>query len=920
MKVRGHRLSTGTVFRRLGILAFACLAGLIFAWLHHDQAERLQRQQREYLQRMLAQTRGAIDAVLHQVDHGLFLLSRMGGEPLDLRRIRERLALYQGSLPDYLQAAVLLRDENGNILASSPPSYLVTAGIPLHLLSRPNSPVSGPGNIATPRATFLLLHHPMVNRQGGRYLTAILNLDQLVQQTLPTPNSDPNRLFLLDSYGEQIYPNRHQVRAASIQSLRELRTEISGDSSGWHELPDPPWENRPAVGSSSHLAVPGANWSIAVFTGRIDPSKALWWATGAVLAGLFLLWWYGWRTPASAPAPARKDSGSPDQIKHLQEELTGARLRSRQLLDHAADALLFIDPGNGVILEHNEPARALLGYGARELASMHFLQLASFDHQEPVIALLTKVKEQHLAELRSVRLQHRDGTRVPVSIRARLGHLDHRPVIHAVLRDITADIQLEEELLKKNRDLQLVNQIAHATAGGQDLQSVLAISLDMVVTALQAGGGGIYLLRHEGRSLHLAAHRNIPEPILSELENLPPQQGLVGRVVTTSKPVSSVNLQQDQRLWLRSVVDAGWSGFQAVPLATQERTLGVLFLFSQTRRVFARDEVALLVSIGKQVGRTIEGAELIEALSWQNRLTRASNRELEFSRQQLRESLQRQETVNLTMGRLEIMKNRFLAVASHELRTPLTYILSGSELLLQQLNNLEERHRRVLDMVHQGGERLRRIVDDLFEVARLEAEDLYLGRRAVTARELVVAVAQRFESSLRERRLDFRFDIDTSLPPLYGDPDHLGRTLDRLVENAIKFTAEGGSIGLDATLVPDAELLQRRSLLEPFAPRFFLQPLQPSYLQLTVHDTGIGIAHDELHTIFDKFHAGGDISQHFSSRRDFGGKGVGLGLTLARGMAEAHDGMLWVESAGEQAGGSRFHLLIPIAAPNGVAA
>lgn len=906
------------------LLAAACVTGSCLAWMHHKQADKLAEHQKQFQQQQLTKAAENIESILHEVGDILAVLARNTGSRLDDTDISEKMDLVLAALPDHLKAALLLRDSYGNILASSPKDFLSETKMPPHLLAKPSSLVTGPTGIMTRLESFLLLHQPISSKQGQLSLTAVLELEKLVHTNLEASHAKENRLFIIDNSGLQLYPNRYLEPSVEIEALQPLRSGMVNGRTECCELPRTPWDEQPALASYSPLSVPGAKWSIALVSPIPQAIFGHWPIFGFGFAGLLLsggaIWQFrkqgGWNIGKTVAQLEELET----KLGHVQEELTKSRLRTRQILDYAADALLYVDPASGQIVDHNQAFRDFLGYSTQELNTLTLEQLTPFEQQDLMANFLGILSEQRFAENRAMRIQTREGSRIPVAIRARLGQLDHRPVIHMVVRDISTECQIEKELLQRNRDLQLLNQIAHATTGSQNLQRVLEVTLDMVISAMQADGGGIYLLRHEGRALDLAAQQNIAEKVIPELERLLPQQGLVGRVVTTGKPVSSVNLQKDKRLLSKSVIDAGWLGFQAVPLSTQERTLGVLFLFKHCRHVFSRAEVELLIGIGKQVGQTIEGAELLEAIRWQNRLTKASNRELEISRHQLSKSLKRQEDVNLTMSRLENMKNRFLAVASHELRTPLTYILSGSELLQDRIDNIDDNNRKLLQMVLHGGQRLRNIVDDLFEVARLEAEELYLGRKAITAHELFLGVQNRFKDSLAERNLKFSSHAPTDLPALFGDLDHLGRTLDRMVENAIKFTSMGGEISLDAEQIYAAELEQRQTELEPFAPKFFLQPLHPLYLKLTIRDTGIGIDSAELYAIFDKFHAAGDISQHFSSQVEFGGKGVGLGLTLARGMAEAHGGMIWVESATGQGAGSCFHMLIPAYRPDDEAA
>jgi hypothetical protein len=131
------------------------------------------------------------------------------------------------------------------------------------------------------------------------------------------------------------------------------------------------------------------------------------------------------------------------------------------------------------------------------------------------------------------------------------------------------------------------------------------------------------------------------------------------------------------------------------------------------------------------------------------------------------------------------------------------------------------------------------------------------------------------------------------------------------VENAVKFTPEGGCIRLEAALHDTAGIAAMAARLDRFSPGFFEMPRAARYLELRICDSGVGLAAGEEEQVFSKFYVGDDIASHSTSRERFGGKGVGLGLTLARGLIAAHDGMLWAESAGPNLGSS-FCLLLPL--------
>ncbi len=257
------------------------------------------------------------------------------------------------------------------------------------------------------------------------------------------------------------------------------------------------------------------------------------------------------------------------------------------------------------------------------------------------------------------------------------------------------------------------------------------------------------------------------------------------------------------------------------------------------------------------------------------------------------------------------MKNQFLALASHELRTPLTYVLSGSEHLLDQRGqSASADERRLLEAIHQGGQRLNEIVKNLLEVAQLESQSLYLAKEKLELGPILAQLDDEFRSTAEARGLDLHIELPAETLHLHGDPVHLHKTFRRLLENAIKFTDSGGRITVSATTHSPREILALQSSIESFSPAFFRKRPTGPFTQVTVSDTGIGIDPDEHQLIFDKFYESGDIAGHFTSSSSFGGNGVGLGLTLVKGMIEAHGGMVWVDSPAS--GGSDFHVLLPM--------
>jgi PAS domain S-box-containing protein len=621
---------------------------------------------------------------------------------------------------------------------------------------------------------------------------------------------------------------------------------------------------------------------------------------------------------------------SKDQASRLQQQLLAGkedcrkladmvenyRSRDRQLIQKAGEALFIFDQKDGSLLEVNHQAENLLGYTQEEIILFTFKELFSREHHQRVLRMLSTALKEEEAGIDEIKFRRKDGGQFIGEIKIRTGSMNGRKIIYGTIRDVTQTVNLQLELRRHNRHLTLLNEISQRVAEGHDLPHTLEIILDEVINSLTISGGGIFLLEQGATEMKLALHRNIPDDVVAELGKIQPGIGLAGKVAETGRPRLSTNLQNDHRRISNAVQKDSWRAFLAVPFIAEEETLGVLFIFDRGNRVFSRDDVRLIQAIGRQIGPLLKNAELFDELQWQHRLNFASLRELERSRSALRDNLEQLEHHHRMLQSLNQMKSTFLSLASHELRTPLTTILSGAELLQSTMGDmLGEKEKRVLDVIMHGSQRLNHIVDDLLEAARLEAKALYMAREVIDPLAMINELIAEFRPNCEERQLQLELEDFPDDSMIRGDVHHLKRAFGRLLENAIKFTPDGGWVRVAGRTLGQEEVFALTPMLRPFSKSFFDGVLTESYLQVSISDSGIGIEKEDLVRIFDKFQEVGDISGHSTSQARFGGKGVGLGLTLAKGIIETHEGLIWVESDGS-AQGSRFSALLPQASPN----
>jgi len=468
-------------------------------------------------------------------------------------------------------------------------------------------------------------------------------------------------------------------------------------------------------------------------------------------------------------------------------------------------------------------------------------------------------------------------------------------------------LALQDEIAR----LRLLQQVALLTASNRNNSETLPKILTRLQLDLSVDGCGIYQMPQPNSPLHLLARVGIDDNLTRELQKVPPGKGLANIVISRGIPHNWVDLRGESDLYCGAVLDAGWRSLLALPLIAHGRTLGAIFFFQRSPRQFSHTEIELLEQICTFIGASIDTCDLLEKLEWQHRLTEAGQRELERSRKQLREHLQRLELSNSTLEQLSRMKDRFLALASHELRTPLTCILSAGQLLDSHLQDGSPETRTLLSTMLQGGERLSALVEDLLEMARIESRDIYLARESIDLHRLLEALRQKKQQDADKRRILLRCGKIPALLSPCGDIHHLERALAHILDNAIKFTPTGGWIELDAGYTCSGEILAMQQRLEPFCPSFFSTGDPPDMIDIRITDSGSGIDERERLSIFEKFHGAGDISLHGRSNCAPSTPSVGLGLPLAKGLIEAHGGLLWSEDRPEGPG-SIFHTMLPL--------
>ncbi len=278
------------------------------------------------------------------------------------------------------------------------------------------------------------------------------------------------------------------------------------------------------------------------------------------------------------------------------------------------------------------------------------------------------------------------------------------------------------------------------------------------------------------------------------------------------------------------------------------------------------------------------------------------------------------EEANHKLQKLDKVKSDFITLAAHELRTPITLIYGYARLLQMMTCKTEEEEApsggisdlagRIFTSIH----RLNETVNDILNISLIEADEMHLARELVKLDQIFNPVLKELTPAKHGRVLEIGVKQLDTLPSIIGDPQRLQQAFWNLLSNAIKFTPDGGSILVKGQVVNEMPALAKEDPASTSSAK-----KEQSGLLISIMDTGIGIDPADQEQIFECFYVVANTAYHSSSKTDFGGGGMGLGLPITRGIIDAHNGQIWVESSGQDSHylpGSTFHVFLPFDGPS----
>jgi GAF domain-containing protein len=410
------------------------------------------------------------------------------------------------------------------------------------------------------------------------------------------------------------------------------------------------------------------------------------------------------------------------------------------------------------------------------------------------------------------------------------------------------------ELTRSVGELRALGEVGQAISSTLDLQTVLQTIVARATELAGVDAGVIYEYNQHGEIFVPRATEHLEAEIVETLIAAPVRrgEGVTGRLADSHEPIQlSDILQAPPESRVRDTLGrAGYRALLAVPLVREDHLLGGLTVFRKAPGEFSPEVIELLRTFATQSALAIQNARLFREIE-------AKSRELEVASQH---------------------KSEFLANMSHELRTPLNAIIGFSEVLGERMfGELNEKQEEYLKDIHASGQHLLSLINDILDLSKIEAGRMELE---LTDFDLPTAIDNAL-TLVRERAgrrgIALHQAADERLGQIRGDERKIKQVLLNLLSNAIKFTPDGGRIDVRAAAVDGS-------------------------VEVSVTDTGVGIAPEDQEAIFEEFRQVGTADKKV--------EGTGLGLALSRKFIELHGGRIWVTS---QVGvGSTFTFTLPV--------
>ena len=425
--------------------------------------------------------------------------------------------------------------------------------------------------------------------------------------------------------------------------------------------------------------------------------------------------------------------------------------------------------------------------------------------------------------------------------------------ITAVMRMLEKRIldlaELTEAVTELNNKLNTLYTTTQAIGSKQHLEQVFRIVCSELARAMDVQAISVKLLSDDGKFLQFAAAHGLPEEILKHKVVAVAKSPLNRRVIEGEPFVTGHVTHRESFQFGEDLEAAQLQSVQFVPLIVENRVIGILGAYSTRPEQFGPDDLNFFRQAAGLVAIAIENARAYEAIE------------------------------NLSQER-----SRFMNRVAHNLRAPLAAMASMLEVIRGgYVGDMNEASRDYLNRLDRRVQGMLLMIHELMTLAKSQSSQPQTEYKPVNLKIIASRIQQNFQEEVVKKRLAFEVTLSEDLPEIKGDPELVEQMFENLISNAIKYTPEGGRVGM--TFWPETD----------------------ETVRIVVSDNGIGIPKSEMPRVFTHFFRASNVQEVI---------GTGLGLAIVKEIVLKHSGQIQVES--EEGIGTTFVISLPVAYRNGV--
>ena len=539
-----------------------------------------------------------------------------------------------------------------------------------------------------------------------------------------------------------------------------------------------------------------------------------------------------------------------EALQAARHELEVGLARYTEFFDFAPIGY-FVLASNGTIRELNLSGARLLGTNRKRLLGRRLAQFIAGGQRGAFAELLEGLWRGSAKESADCELDFIPDDGEPREVRVTAAVVQHpEPATLLAVQDISQRKRAQREQALLKRRFEILDRVSFSLSqklaqnDPPPLRDLFQEVVEQARLACDAEYAALGIGEDPARPFHPWVYSGLPRAHAESIGQPPRPVGLLGEVIRTGRSTRLRDLQTHPSFLGFPLHHPKMTSFLGVVVPDGGRPVGHLYLANKvTQEEFSEDDQLTVEMMAQRAGIAIEVARL-----------------------------------SADLRTAVTARNNLLAVVSHDLRSPLTAILLSTRLLLADARGprSDPSHGRTdLDLIMRSAQRMSRLIDDLLQAATIEMQTFKVEAVPEAVAPMIEQALATIQATAARKSVRLEQTITGELPPVRCDRQRIEQVLSNLVENAIKFVHEGGTIRVTAGPAADG-------------------------LQIAVSDDGPGIAAADLPYLFDRYWKGKGKGHH----------GLGLGLYIAKGIVEAHGGRIWVES--QPGRGTSFYFTLPI--------